>query len=62
MMGVKQDNINYHFLSLWYDSTWDWTQISRTIGEHSNHYTNYSKKIVYVSSSNSTSKNLFTLI
>ena len=24
------------FLSLWYDSTWDWTQVSRAIGEHSN--------------------------
>ena len=23
-------------LSLWYDSTWDWTQVSRAIGEHSN--------------------------
>ena len=22
--------------SLWYDSTWDWTLVSRTIGEHSN--------------------------
>ena len=21
---------------LWYDMTWDWTQVSRTIGEHSN--------------------------
>ena len=28
------------FLRLWYDSTWDWTPVSRTIGEHSNHYTN----------------------
>ena len=38
MPSVKQDNIKYHFLSLWYDSTWNWTQISRAIGEHSNHY------------------------
>ena len=38
MLSVKQDSIKYHFLSLWYDSTWDWTQISRAIGEHSNHY------------------------
>ena len=29
-----------HFLSLWYDSTWDWTQVSRTISEHSTHSTN----------------------
>ena len=26
MPSVKQDWIKYHFLSLWYDSTWDWTQ------------------------------------
>ena len=23
MLSVKQDGIKYHFLSLWYDSTWD---------------------------------------
>ena len=28
------------FLSFWYDSTWDWNQVSRAIGEHSNHYAN----------------------
>ena len=26
-----------HFWNLWYDVTWDWTQVSRTIGEHSTH-------------------------
>ena len=36
MLSVKQGGIKYHFLSLWYDSTCDWTQVSRTIGEHSN--------------------------
>ena len=36
MLSVKQGSIKYHFLSLWYDSTWDWTQVSRAIGEHSN--------------------------
>ena len=40
MLSVRQEGIKYHFLSLWYDSTWDWTQVSRTIGEHSNHYAN----------------------
>ena len=35
MLSVKQGSIKYHFLSLWYDSTWDWTPVSRTIGEHS---------------------------
>ena len=34
MLSVKQGGIKYHFLSLWYDSTWDWTQVSRAIGEH----------------------------
>ena len=32
-----QGRIKYHFLSLWYDSNWDWTLVSRTIGEHSTH-------------------------
>ena len=26
MLSVRQGGINYHFLSLWYDSTWDWIQ------------------------------------
>ena len=34
MLSVKQGGIKYHFLSFWYDSTWDWTQVSRAIGEH----------------------------
>ena len=34
MLSVKQGGIKYHFLSLWYDSTWDWTQVCRTISEH----------------------------
>ena len=38
MLSVKQGGIKYHFLSLWYDSTWDWTQVSRAIGKHSNNY------------------------
>ena len=42
MLSVKQGGIKYHFwvLSLWYDSTWDWTRDSRSIGEHSTHHTN----------------------
>ena len=40
MLSVKQGGIKYHFLSLWYDSTWDWTQVSRAIGEHSNRLAN----------------------
>ena len=40
MMSVKQGGIKYYFLSLWYDSTWDWTLVSRTIDEHSTHLAN----------------------
>ena len=40
MLSVKQGGIKYHFLSLWYDSTWDWTQVSWAIGEHSNPWAN----------------------
>ena len=40
MLSVKQGGIKYHFLSLWYDLTWDWTQVSRAIGEHSNRLAN----------------------
>ena len=33
MLSVKQGGIKYHFLSLWYDLTKDWTTVSRVIGE-----------------------------
>ena len=36
ILSVKQGGIKYHFLSFWSDSTWDWTQVSRAIGEHCN--------------------------
>ena len=35
MLSVKQGGIKNYFLSFWYDSTWDWTLVSRTIGKHS---------------------------
>ena len=38
MLNVKQGGMKNHFLSLWYDLTWDGTQISYTIDEHFNHY------------------------
>ena len=38
MLSVKQGGIKYHFLILWYDSTWDWTQESQAIDEHSNYH------------------------
>ena len=31
MLSVKQGSIKYHFLSLWYDATCDWTQVSREL-------------------------------
>ena len=40
MLSVKQGNTKYHLLSFWYDSTWDWTPVSRTIGEHFNYFPN----------------------
>ena len=35
MLSVKQGSIKCHFLSLWYESSWYWTQVSRAIAEHS---------------------------
>ena len=46
-MSVKQGGIKYHFYSLWYDATWDWTQVSRTIGEHSTYKAKPKKKVWY---------------
>ena len=40
MLSVKQGGIKYHFFSVWYESTWDWTDVSRAISEHSNHHDN----------------------
>ena len=43
MLSVKQGGIKYHFLSLWYNLTKDWTQVSRTTGE--NHATGCINKL-----------------
>ena len=40
ILSVKQRSIKYYFLSLCYDTTRDWTPVSRAFGEHSNHCTN----------------------
>ena len=37
MLSFKQGGIMYHFLSLWYDSTWDWPPVLLIIGEKSTH-------------------------
>ena len=34
MLSVKQGGIKYHFVNIWCDSAWDWTQVFRAIGEH----------------------------
>ena len=47
MMSVKQGGIKYHFLSLWYDSTGDWTTIFLTIGEDSTHLVNWALSFHY---------------
>ena len=31
ILTVKEWGIKYHFLSLWYDLTWEWTPVSRAI-------------------------------
>ena len=40
MLSVKQGSIKYRFFfwSLWYDLTWDWTQVFWAIVELSNYY------------------------
>ena len=40
MLSVKQGGIKSHFLSLWYDSIWDWIQVSQAIGELDNRLAN----------------------
>ena len=35
MLSSTLGGTKYHFLYLLYDSTWDWTPVSRTIAEHS---------------------------
>ena len=48
MLSVKQEGIKYHFLSLWYDSTWDWTPVSWAIAKYSNHHANWQVMIFTV--------------
>ena len=48
MLSVKQGSIKYHFWSLRYDSTWNWTQISRGHYEHSNYYANVPDVYIYI--------------
>ena len=47
MLSVKQGRIKNHFLCLWYDSTWDWTQVSQASSEYSNHHVNVQMSRVF---------------
>ena len=38
----------YHFMSLWYVSTWDWIPVFQTVGGYSTHYTNYNYFIIFI--------------
>ena len=40
MLSDKQGGIKLNILSLWYDTTRDWTPVFQTIGEHQKHYAN----------------------
>ena len=40
LLSVKQGGIKYHFLSLWNESTRDWTPVPWAIREHSNPHAN----------------------
>ena len=35
ILSVKQGSIKYHFLNLWFHSTWDWILVSRAFGKQS---------------------------
>ena len=35
ILSIQQGGMQHHFLSLWYDSTWNWFLVSRIISEHS---------------------------
>ena len=37
---LSKEAPNSIFFSVWYDSNWDWTPVSQTIGEYSTHYGN----------------------
>ena len=46
MVSFKQGGIKYHSFSLWYDSSWDWTPVSRTIGKRSKYHAN--EPVIYI--------------
>ena len=48
MLSVKQEGIKYHFKSIWYNATWDWTPVSGAIGEYSTHRANEPRVIYFL--------------
>ena len=53
ILSVKQGSIKHHFSSLWYESNWDRTPVSRTIGEHSTYQESYPNIYIYIPNSTS---------
>ena len=47
MLSVKQGGIKYHILSLWYDSTKNWTSVYQVIGEYSTN-SNFGQLYIYI--------------
>ena len=47
-LSAKKGSIWYHFLSLWYESTWDWILVTQSIDKHSNHNTNWPVIYIYI--------------
>ena len=48
MLSDKPGGIKYHSLSLRYDTTWNGTPVSRTIGENPNHCANGACIYIYI--------------
>ena len=40
MPSINQGGIKYHFLSLWYDLTWNWTPVPWVIDKHFTYLSN----------------------
>ena len=48
VLSVKQGGIKSIYKNLWNDATWDWTQVSWIIGEHSTHWINGPVLFIYI--------------
>ena len=52
MLSFKQGGIKYHFLSVWYDSTLDWTPVSWAFGKQVTILNTNNLVIVFLSNTN----------